>query len=111
MASIGVGEVEMNATKRMYWIIFTVFMVSLIALGQDDRPRPGGRWADQPHANGQITAINGNTITVQTPDNKTSTIKFTSDTQFRKNRTPAKLEDFKVGDTILAVGERKKTDR
>jgi uncharacterized protein DUF5666 len=54
---------------------------------------------------GNITAISGETITLKTI-NGTETVKTNADTMFRKDRQPAKLADFKVGDTVFVAGDK-----
>jgi hypothetical protein len=54
---------------------------------------------------GKISAINGNSIELTKPDGTKVTVKFTETTEFRKDRHPAKLGDFKVGDFAMVHGE------
>ncbi len=55
---------------------------------------------------GTITAINGSTLTIkQAANDSTMTVKVTDKTEFRKNREPATLSDFKVGDFVIVRGE------
>lgn len=56
---------------------------------------------------GTITAIDGTKLTLKTFDGATIEIRTDAETQFRKNRQPAKLSDFKVGDEIFVGGEPK----
>jgi preprotein translocase subunit YajC len=94
-----------------FWIsamIFASLVLCLAALGQDEPNRRAGRWADQPHLAGTITAIRPDAFDIQSQDGKTATIQISSDTQFRKNRAAAQLADFKVGDRVMAVGEQQK---
>ncbi len=88
-------------------IVFVLLLFSLAPAQEEQRSTPG-RWADQPHVIGQITAVKAGTFEIQTADNKTVTVKFTSDTRFRKDRAPAKADDFKVGDNVFAIGEQGK---
>ena len=44
-------------------------------------------------------------IEIATPDGQTAKVKYTDQTQFRKDRQPAKLSDFKVGDMVAVRGE------
>jgi Domain of unknown function (DUF5666) len=53
---------------------------------------------------GQITSIAGDTIKVKTPSGQEATVKISSDTQFRRDRNPAKLQDFKVGEFVMVRG-------
>jgi preprotein translocase subunit YajC len=100
---------KLNSRISISAIVFAILVVCLAAAGQDENGRrPGGRWADQPHVAGTITAIRSDAFDIQTADGKSVTVKISSGTQFRKNRAPAKLADFKVGDTIIAMGEQQK---
>ena len=84
-----------------------------IAAAQDATPAGGppgqgaGRGMGQYHGvGGEITAINGDTLTLQTFRGETTTVKVTSATQIRKEGANAKLSDFKVGDRIMVAGEQ-----
>ena len=60
-----------------------------------------------PHLGGQVTAINGSTITVQGRDGTTGTIKVTSSTTFQvDDNTKAALADIKVGAFLVAEGTK-----
>ena len=50
---------------------------------------------------GKITAIQGDSIEITGSDGNKVTLKLTSGTEFRKDRQPAKLSDFKVGDQVV----------
>lgn len=50
---------------------------------------------------GKITAIGGDSIEVTAPDGNKTTLKLTSSTEYRRDRQPAKLADFKVGDAVV----------
>ena len=54
---------------------------------------------------GTITALSEDSMTVKTVDGKTATVKLTDKTQYRKDRQPAKIADFKVGDMVMVRGE------
>jgi preprotein translocase subunit YajC len=54
---------------------------------------------------GKITAIHGNSLQVARPDGATVTINLTDKTEYRKDRQPAQLADFKVGDFVMARGD------
>lgn len=54
---------------------------------------------------GKITAIQGNSIQLAKPDGSNVTVRLTDNTEFRKDRQPAKLADFKVGDFVMASGD------
>jgi len=54
---------------------------------------------------GKITAIHGNSLQIAQPDGSTVTINLTDKTEYRKDRRPAQLSDFKVGDFVMARGD------
>jgi hypothetical protein len=54
---------------------------------------------------GKITAITSGSIELTRPDGTSVTIKLTDATEFRKDRQPAKIADFKVGDLVFVRGE------
>ncbi|RPA55961.1 hypothetical protein EF294_21410 [Gordonia oryzae] len=55
---------------------------------------------------GEITAINGQTWTIQTHGGKTVTVDITGDTHFGTERKPQEQSDFAVGDRVLVAGTR-----
>jgi Domain of unknown function (DUF5666) len=59
-----------------------------------------------PGVAGSITAINADSLVIKTTDGKTAQVNLTSNTQFRKERQPAKLADFKVGDEVFVRGQQ-----
>ncbi len=54
---------------------------------------------------GKITAINSGSIEMTKPDGTSVTVKLTDKTEFRKDRQPAKIADFKVGDMVIVRGD------
>jgi preprotein translocase subunit YajC len=54
---------------------------------------------------GKITAIHGNSLQISRPDGSTVTINLTDKTEYRKDRQPAQLSDFKVGDFVMVRGD------
>jgi hypothetical protein len=64
--------------------------------GDEDGPRP---------VFGRIASIDKSTMKITRPDGSETTVKFTDKTEFRKDREPAALKDFKVGDGVLVRGE------
>lgn len=54
---------------------------------------------------GKITAIHDGVMELTTPDGPAVTVKITGDTEFRKDRQPAKVSDFKVGDFVMVRGD------
>ncbi len=64
-----------------------------------------GRRGDFQGVGGTITAITADTITLKTMNGSQATVKLTPQTMYRRDREPAKLSDFKVGDMIMVRGE------
>jgi len=54
---------------------------------------------------GKITAINSGSIEMTKPDGTSVTVKLSDKTEFRKDRQPAKIADFKVGDLVFVRGD------
>lgn len=55
---------------------------------------------------GKITAVHDGTIEVTNQDGQAVTVKLTPQTEFRKDRQPAKVADFKVGDMVMVRGDK-----
>ena len=97
-------------------LFLAVCALTAISVGAQDQPgpppaqpqaqaRPAGREGGRPTV-GQITAIHDDSMEIKTPDGQTVTVKLTPDTQFRKDREPAKVADFKVGDIVMVRGDQ-----
>jgi len=54
---------------------------------------------------GTITAIDKNQISLKPLDGNAVTVKVSADTRYRKDKQPASLTDFKVGDTVMVGGD------
>jgi hypothetical protein len=54
---------------------------------------------------GKITAIHGGVLEIARPDGQVVNVKTTDQTEFRKDREPAKAADFKVGDFVMVRGD------
>lgn len=54
---------------------------------------------------GKITAVHADSFEIANPDGQTVTVKFTSSTEFRKDRQAVKRSDFRVGDVVIVRGE------
>jgi hypothetical protein len=72
---------------------------------QDQAPPQGGPDERRLPLFGKITAIHDNSMDVLDTNGDTISVKFNGQTQFRKDRQPAKRSDFKVGDIILVRGQ------
>jgi Domain of unknown function (DUF5666) len=68
--------------------------------------RGGGREGGQRPLFGKITAIHDGLIEVTGQDGQVVTVKVTPQTEFRKEREPAKISDFKVGDMVAVRGDK-----
>ena len=95
----------------------TVLAVGLfgIAMAQEAPPTPPqgagqgrGMRGNFRGVGGQITAIDGSTITLETFRGETAKVKITSSTRLVKDGNEAKLSEFKVGDRVFAAGEQDK---
>jgi Domain of unknown function (DUF5666) len=72
-----------------------------------DAPRQSGQAPDGQRTPlfGKITALHDNSLEVADTNGDTVTVKISGQTEFRKDRQPAKRTDFKVGDIIVVRGE------
>jgi uncharacterized protein DUF5666 len=122
MSSFTEETITMNRT-RFYLLSFLFLSIGVASPAQTpdspsapqdqvQGPPPGGGrnsgrgGARDGHGTvGKITAIRGNSLQVAKPDGTTVTINLTDKTDFRKDRQPAHLSDFKVGDFVMARGE------
>ncbi len=74
----------------------------------EGQQRPGHRgfhMREGQGVGGTISEMKSDGFTVKTMEGKTVTVKVTGETRFRKDRQPAKLSDFKPGDTVIVGGE------
>jgi preprotein translocase subunit YajC len=109
--------------QRLYLLSFLFLFIAVASPAQTPDPQPapqdqtqgpppgGGRnsgrgGAREGHGTvGKITAINGNTLQVARLDGSTVTISLTDKTEYRKDRQPVQLSDFKVGDFVMVRGD------
>ena len=70
------------------------------AAPQQKRPRGDQERRGRP-VFAKILAIHSDSIEITGPDGNKLTLKLTSNTEFRRDRQPAKLADFKVGDPVV----------
>jgi len=59
----------------------------------------------RPGVMGKLTAVHEQSLEITRQDGSVVTVKISGNTQFRKEREAAKLNDFKVGDTVFVRGE------
>ena len=58
------------------------------------------------HVIGTITAINGDSVTVETVDHQSTTVYLSDQTIFTKSGTAVKREDAKVGDRVVIHAQK-----
>lgn len=96
--------------KRLFLVLLVFVSINMVAqdapAGQQGRSGGERRRMMGPGVAGAITEINGDTIVVKSMEGTPTTIKISSSTQFRMDREPAKLADFKVGDMVFVGGEK-----
>lgn len=83
------------------------FLVSDVVLSQDtpaDQQQAPGEERRMPLF-GKITALHESSLQISNPNGETVNVKLTAQTEFRKDRQPAKRSDFKVGDVIVVRGQ------
>ena len=97
----------------------SVSMLAILSFAQTDAPPvpQGGAQQDatreprrRPDVMGTITAVNGSTLTLKNSDGHDVSVTVTDSTRFMKDRQPAKLADFKVGDMAFVRGRSTGTD-
>jgi len=97
-------------------IVVVVSFLSALALAQDNPPPPpSGQPQSAPNrrggegrfqgVGGTITAIEKSKLSLKTMDGKAVTVNLSAETRYRKDRQPATLADFKVGDTVMVGGD------
>src|SRR5258708_28184046 len=59
---------------------------------------------------GKISRLQSDSIEVTRPDGTKISVKLTASTEFRKEREPAKLSDFKVGDNVIVRTNQAEAD-
>jgi hypothetical protein len=81
------------------------FLVSDVVLSQNKLGQQGSDEERRMPLFGKITAIHDSSLEISNPAGESVTVKITSQTEFRKDRQPAKRSDFKVGDVIAVRGQ------
>lgn len=103
----------MNRNIRLLLLLSVLIGLSVtMACAQDAPAGPppqeqgrGGREGGRP-VFGKITVVHDGSLEITNPDGQAVTVKITPDTEFRKDRQPAKLSDFKVGDMVFVRGDQ-----
>jgi hypothetical protein len=65
----------------------------------------GGQEGGQRPVFGKITALKNGGMEITRPDGQVLTVKFTDQTEFRKDREKATAADFRVGDMVMVRGD------
>jgi hypothetical protein len=108
----------MKAT-RLAVTAASVSMLALLSFAQTEGPPVPQSGAQQdttreprrrPDVMGTITAVNGQTLTIKNPDGHDVSVTVTGSTRFMKDRQPAQLADFKIGDMAIVRGRSTGTD-
>jgi len=105
-----------NRRIRLFVFLGLFGMLSVAATQAQDEPSTppqqqgqgrgnGGREGGPRPLFGKITAMHDGSIEMTGPDGQAVTVKVTSQTEFRKDREPAKATDFKVGDMVMVRGD------
>jgi hypothetical protein len=83
------------------------FLVSDVVLSQDKQAQVQQSPEEERRMPlfGKITAIHDSSLQISNPNGDAVTVKITPQTEFRKDRQPAKRSDFKVGDVIAVRGQ------
>lgn len=105
----------MNRRIRLFVFLGLLGMLSVTAARAQDQPsgpppqqdqgRAGGREGGPRPIFGKITAMRDGAIDVAGQDGQVVTVKVTPQTEFRRDREPAKVTDFKVGDMVAVRGD------
>ena len=77
------------------------------APGQADNDSPAGRrgqFAGMQRVSGEVTAVNGGTLTIKAEDGHAVQIVTTDNTRVMKDRGPVKVTDLHTGDGLMAFG-------
>ena len=101
----------MKGRNRLFLLWAIVSCLGVGAAAQDapsgtasgGRPQRGSESGPRP-VFGKITAIDKGVMEIALPDGQTVPVKYTDQTEFRKDREPAKASDFKVGDMVAVRG-------
>jgi hypothetical protein len=97
-------HLKINALK--FCLAAVVMFVTAGALAQD-APQPGqrGQFAGMQRVNGEVTAVNGSTLTIKNEEGVAYQVAITDNTRIMKGRGEAvKAADLKVGDGLVAMG-------
>lgn len=103
----------MNRRVRLFVFLGFLGMCTVTAGRAQDPPASSGSQQHQGRGGeggqrplfGKITAMKDGALEITGPDGQVVTVKLNAETEFRKDRQPAKATDFKVGDMVMVRGE------
>jgi hypothetical protein len=111
-------ETIMTNRKCLYLLSFLLLSIAVASPAQSppqdqtqNPPSGGGHGSGrggprEGHGTiGKITAISGKSLQVAKPDGSTVTVNLTDKTEYRKDRQPAQLSEFKLGDFVMVRGD------
>jgi hypothetical protein len=98
------------------FFVVVLSLLPVLVIGQDSAPKPpsdqsqgaSNRRAGEGRFQGvagTITAIDKTKLSLTTMDGRVVSVNLTADTRYRKDRQPATLADFKVGDMVMVGGD------
>lgn len=70
----------------------------------EGRGMMGGYGRENTRISGEVTAINGNQITIKDNDSNQYTVNISDTTSYRNNAGIAKASDLKVNNSVLVIG-------
>src|SRR4029077_4619838 len=73
---------------------------------QDQRQSRRGQRDTSGQLVGKITSMKSGSLDLTKDDGTTVAVKLTEKTEFRKDRQPAKMGDFKIGDMVFLRGDQ-----
>ena len=103
----------MNRRIRLFVLMGLLIMLSAAVTPAQDEPSGpppqqgqgrGGEGRQRPLV-GKIAAMRDGAMDITGPDGQVVTVKLTAQTEFRKDREPVKISDFKVGDMVMVRGD------
>lgn len=103
----------MNRRVRLFVFLWFLGMCTVTAGRTQDPPASSGPQQHQGRGGeggprplfGKITAMKDGALEIIGQDGQVVTVKLNADTEFRKDRQPAKSTDFKVGDMVMVRGD------